>query len=165
MVKDHINKMYQHDVIRPSNSSWASPILLVQKKNGKMRFCVDYCKLNKVSIKDAYPLPRMDDIFSVLGKASYYTTIDLTDAFWSIRVREEDIPKTVFIIKYGLWEFISMPFGLTNAPATQQRFIEAVTRPAMGMLFCLHRQYTMLQQLIQKPYKGSKKYILKVERK
>ena len=81
MVKDHINKMYHHDVIRPSNSSWASPILLVQKKNGKTRFCVDYCKLNEVSIKDAYPLPRMDDIFSVLGKASYYTTIDLTDAF------------------------------------------------------------------------------------
>ena len=126
LVKDHINKMYQHDVIRPSNSSWASPILLVQKKNGKTRFCVDYCKLNEVSIKDTYPLPRMDDIFSVLGKASYYTTIDLTDAFWSIRVREEDIPKTAFITKYGLWEFISMPFGLTNAPATQQRFIEAV---------------------------------------
>ena len=126
LVKDHINKMYQHDVIRPSNSSWASPILLVQKKNGKTRFCVDYCKLNEVSIKDAYPLPRMDDIFSVLGKASYYTMIDLTDAFWLIRVREEDIPKTVFITKYGLWEFISMPFGLTNAPATQQHFIEAV---------------------------------------
>ena len=86
LVKDHINKMYQRDVIRPSNSSWASPILLVQKKNGKMRFCVDYRKLNEVSIKDAYPLPRMDDIFSVLGKASYYTMIDLTDAFWSIRV-------------------------------------------------------------------------------
>ena len=126
LVKDHINKMYQRDVIRPSNSSWASPILLVQKKNGKTRFCVDYCKLNKVSIKDAYPLPRMDDIFSVLGKASYYTMIDLTDAFWSIRVREEEIPKTAFITKYGLWEFISMPFGLTNAPATQQCFIEAV---------------------------------------
>ena len=126
LVKDHINKMYQRDVIRPSNSSWASPILLVQKKNGKTRFCVDYRKLNEVSIKDAYPLPRMDDIFSVLGKASYYSTIDLTDAFWSIRVREEDIPKTAFITKYGLWEFISMPFGLTNAPATQQRFIEAV---------------------------------------
>ena len=118
--------MAERKVIRKSTSPWASPVLLADKKNGKVRFCIDYRKLNDVTVKNAYPLPRMDQILEILGKSSYYSTIDLTDAFWSIKVKDEDIFKTAFISSEGLWEFISMPFGLTNAPATQQQFIETV---------------------------------------
>ena len=126
IIWEHIEKMAKRKVIRPSASPWASPILLADKKNGKVRFCIDYRKLNSMTKQDTYPLPRMDKILASLGKASFFSALDLTDVFWSIRITEEDIEKTAFTSKYGLWEFISMPFGLTNAPATQQRFIEAV---------------------------------------
>ena len=122
-----IENMEGRNVIRPSKSAWASPVLLAAKKNGKWRFCVDYRRLNDVTVKDAYPLPRIDEIISSLGGGGLkISTFDLTDAFWSIPMKEEDIEKTAFITKFGLWEFISMPFGLTNAPATQQRFIESI---------------------------------------
>ena len=126
IIKKHVQKMAERKVIRRSTSPWASPVILADKKNGKIRFCVDYRKLNNVTIKNAYPLPRMDNILDILGKSSFFSTIDLTDAFWSIKVKDEDIHKTAFISSEGLWEFISMPFGLTNAPATQQQFIETV---------------------------------------
>ena len=126
IIWKHIAEMAKRGVIRESKSPWAAPILLADKKNGKIRFCIDYRRLNKVTIQDAYPLPKMQDILKVLDNASLFSTLDLTDAFWSIKVRDEDIEKTAFASRHGLWEFISMPFGLTNAPATQQRFIEAV---------------------------------------
>ena len=126
IIWKHISEMAKRGVIRESKSPWASPILLADKKNGKVRFCIDYRRLNKITTQDAYPLPKMQDILRVLDNASYFSTIDLTDAFWSIKVRDEDIEKTAFSCRHGLWEFVSMPFGLTNAPATQQRFIEAV---------------------------------------
>ena len=126
IIFNHIKEMAERGVIQPSKSPWASPILLADKKNGKVRFCIDYRRLNNVTIQDAYPLPKMDEIFKVLGNSSYFSTLDLTDAFWSIPVAEDDRQKTAFTSKYGLWEFTSMPFGLTNAPAIQQRFIESI---------------------------------------
>ena len=126
IIWQHINKMALHKVIRPSKSPWASPILLADKKNGKIRFCIDFRALNKVTKKDSYLLPKMDEILAVLGNASYFSTIDLTDAFWSIPIHLDDIEKTAFTSKYGLWEFLSIPFGLCNTPPTQQRFIEVV---------------------------------------
>jgi Reverse transcriptase (RNA-dependent DNA polymerase) len=94
--------------------SMAAPILLADKKNGKVCFCVDYRHLNSVTKQDVYPLPRIDDILAALGKSSIFSTIDLTDAFWSIPIREKDIEKTAFTSKYGLWEFLSMPFKCTT---------------------------------------------------
>ena len=99
---------------------------LVDKKDRKIRFCIDYQHLNKVTKKDAYPLPSLNDILNTLGNAKYYSTVDLSSAFWSIPISKEDREKTAFISKYGLWQWINIPFGLTNAPATQQRFIEKV---------------------------------------
>ena len=126
IIWKHIKKMAKRKVIRPSKSPWASPIILADKKCGKIRFCVDFRKLNSVTKQDAYPLPRMDEIIKSLGGASYFSLVDQTEAFWSIKIKDEDIPKTAFTSKHGLWEFISMPFGLTNAPATQQRFLEEI---------------------------------------
>ena len=126
IIWQHINKMALYKVIRPSKLPWASPILLADKKNGKIRFCIDFRALNKVTKKNSYPLLKMDEILAVLGNASYFSTIDLTDAFWSIPIHLNDIEKTAFTNKYSLWEFLSMPFRLCNTPPTQQQFIKAV---------------------------------------
>ena len=118
--------MVKRKVIHQSTSSWASLILLADKKNGKVWFCIDFHCLNLKTKKDSYLLPRMDNILAALGSSSYFSSINLFDAFWSILMQEEDIEKTAFTSKYGLWEFLSMPFGLCNAPASQQQFIEVV---------------------------------------
>ena len=118
--------MVKRKVIRKSNSPWASPILLVDKKNGNVWFCVDFCCLNEKTKKNSNPLPCMDEILAALGSSSYFSSINLSEAFWSIPIREQDIEKAAFTSKYGLWEFFLMSFGLCNALATQQQFIETV---------------------------------------
>ena len=100
--KRHIEKMAKRKVIRPSKSLYALPILLVAKAGGKIRFCIDYRALNAKTKKWQYPLPRIDDIITVLGGSAYYSTMDLTDAFWSIPIRESDKEKTAFVSRYGL---------------------------------------------------------------
>ena len=94
--------MVKRKVIQPSTSPWALPILLADKKNGKIQFCVDFHYLNNVTKKNAYPLPRMDTILGALGNSSYFSSIDLTDAFWSILIQQQDVEKTAFTSKYGL---------------------------------------------------------------
>jgi hypothetical protein len=134
--------MLKRKVIRPSNSHRAAPILLADKKGGKVCFCIDYHRLNDVTKKDAYPLPQMDEILAHLGGSKYFSLMDLSDAFWSIPVKEEHIKKTVFITKFSLWEFISMPVGLTNAPPTQQHYMEKVFAGLIYTCCFVYRQYS-----------------------
>lgn len=118
--------MLQDDVIQPSKSPWASPVVLVEKKDKSLRFCVDYRKLNRVTKKDVYPLPRIDDALDRLRTAKYFSSLDLKSIYWQIEVDERDREKTAFVTPDGLYEFKVVPFGLCSAPATFQRMMDSV---------------------------------------
>ena len=122
-VREEVGKMLESGVIRPSNSPWASPIVLVKKKDGSVRFCVDFRKLNDETVKDVYPLPRISDMLEALSTGVYFSTLDAACGYWQIVMRERDKHKTAFICTEGLFEFEVMPFGLCNAPATYQRLM------------------------------------------
>ena len=125
-VRQHVEEMLQHGVVRPSISPWAAPIVLVRKKDGTTRFCMDYRKLNDVTRKDAYPLPRIDDTLDALAGAQVFTTLDLASGYWQVEMDAADREKTAFTTRHGLFEFQVMPFGLCNAPGTFQRLMEFV---------------------------------------
>ena len=121
-----VSDMLQKGVIKPSNSPWASPIVLVKKKDGSFRFCIDYRKLNAVTKKDAHPLPRVDDLLDALQGSCMFSTLDLRSGYWQVSVDPQDQHKTAFVTPSGLWEFERMPFGVSNGCATFQRAIEIV---------------------------------------
>jgi hypothetical protein len=116
-LKKQIDELLEKGYIRPSTSPWAAPVLFVEKKDGTKRMCIDYRALNEVTVKNKYPLPRIEDLFDQLRGASVFSKIDLRSGYHQLRIRPADIPKTTFITKYGLYEFMVMSFGLTNAPA------------------------------------------------
>ncbi|UYV74293.1 hypothetical protein LAZ67_11002900, partial [Cordylochernes scorpioides] len=126
LIQDEVNKMIENHIVKPSESPWSSPVILVRKKDGTWRFCVDYRRLNKITKKDVYPLPRIDDALDSLAGSSYFSTVDLRSGYWQIEVDEKDREKTAFITPDGLYEFQVMPFGLCNAPATFERMIDSV---------------------------------------
>ncbi|GJV27211.1 putative reverse transcriptase domain-containing protein [Tanacetum coccineum] len=116
-LSEQLKEMSDKGFIRPSSSPWEAPVLFVKKKDGSFRMCIDYRELNKLTIKNRYPLPRIDDLFDQLQGSSVYSKINLRSGYHQLRVREEDIPKTAFRTRYGHYEFQVMLFGLTNAPA------------------------------------------------
>ena len=126
--EEAINQLHRQGVIRESNSPWASPIVLVRRKNGKIRACIDYRKVNLATRKDAYPIPRTQDCLDAMAGSVIFSTLDMTSGYYQVPIHEPDIPKTAFATRHGLWEFVTMPFGLTNAPATFQRLMELAMR-------------------------------------
>ncbi|KAL2085758.1 hypothetical protein ACEWY4_019078 [Coilia grayii] len=119
-----IQGMLDGGVITESASPWAAPVVLVRKKDGGLRFCVDYRKLNSVTHKDAYPLPRIEESLTGLRKAAWYSTLDLASGYWQVEVHPHDKEKTAFTTPMGLYQFERMPFGLCNGPATFQRLMQ-----------------------------------------
>ncbi|KAK8918382.1 hypothetical protein KSP39_PZI021861 [Platanthera zijinensis] len=116
-LKSQLQELLDKGFIRPSTSPWGAPVLFVKKKDGSFRLCVDYRELNKLTIRNQYPLPRIDDLFDQLSNAKVFSKIDLRSGYHQMRINEDDIYKTAFSTRYGHFEFVVMPFGLTNAPA------------------------------------------------
>ena len=110
--------MLELGIIQPSKSAWCAPIVLVTKKDKTKRFCIDYRKLNSATVKDAYPLPRIDDTLDTLSGSKWVSCLDLTSSYWQIKAAQEDRPKTAFSIGSGLHEFRVMPFGLATVANT-----------------------------------------------
>ena len=125
-VDKQIDNMLKENVIKPSKSPWSSSIVMVKKKDGSSRFCVDYRKLNDITIKDAYPLPRVDESLDQLSGSKWFSCLDLNSGYWQVEMDPKDAEKTAFTSRRGLFEFTTMPFGLCNAPATFERLMETV---------------------------------------
>nr|GEZ08243.1 putative reverse transcriptase domain-containing protein [Tanacetum cinerariifolium]GEZ08248.1 putative reverse transcriptase domain-containing protein [Tanacetum cinerariifolium] len=126
---EQLRELSEKGFIRPSSSPWGALILFVKKKDGSFRMCIDYRELNKLTIKNRYPLPRIDDVFDHLQGSSVYSKIDLWSGYHQLRIRKEDIPMTAFRTRYGHYEFQVMPFGLTNAPAVFMDLMNRVCKP------------------------------------
>ena len=125
-VQQNLQDMLAAGFIEPSKSEWASPIVLVKKKDGSLRLCVDYRRLNARTTVDAYPMPRIDDLLDRLGQARFLTTLDLARGYWQVPMADEDRSKTAFTTHMGLFQFRVMPFGLSGAPATFQRMMDSL---------------------------------------
>ncbi|KAL0537619.1 hypothetical protein IC582_026602 [Cucumis melo] len=127
-LKVQLQELLDKGFIRPSVSPWGAPVLFVKKKDGSMRLCIDYRELNKVTVKNRYPLPRIDDLFDQLQGATMFSKIDLRSGYHQLRIKDEDVPKTAFRSRYGHYEFIVMSFGLTNAPTVFMDLMNRVFR-------------------------------------
>ena len=117
VAKKQIQYMLEHSYIRPLISPYGAPVLFAPKKDGGLQFCIDYCWLNKKTIKNWYPLPLLEELFDRLGGATIFSSIDLRSGYWQVPLRKEDILKIAFKTRWGLYEFLVLPFGVSSAPA------------------------------------------------
>ncbi len=128
-IEEEVQEMLRLGVIEPSRSPWSSPIVMVPKPDGTLRFCNDFRRLNEVSEFDGYPMPRVDELLDRLGGTRYISTLDLTKGYWQVPLTEEAKPKTAFSTPSGHWQYRVLPFGLHGAPATFQRMMDILLRP------------------------------------
>ena len=136
-LKEQLQELLDKGFIRPSVSPWGAPVLFVRKKDGTLRMCIDYRQINQVTIKNKYPLPRIDELFDQLQGAAYFSKIDLRSGYHQLRVREQDIEKTAFRTRYGYYEFLVMPFGLTNAPAVFMALMNMIFAPYLDQFIVI----------------------------
>ena len=129
VTKLQLQELLENGFIHPSVSPWGAPVLFVKKKDGTFWLCVDYRQLNKMTVKNKYLLPKIDDLFDQLKGASVFSKIDLQSGYYQLRIKDVDVHKTTFRTRYGHYEFLVMPFGLTNAPATFMDLMNCVFQP------------------------------------
>ncbi|GJQ92201.1 putative reverse transcriptase domain-containing protein [Tanacetum coccineum] len=164
-LPDQLQELSNKGFIRPSSSPWGAPVLFVKKKDGSFRMCIDYRELNKLTVKNRYPLPRIDDLFDQLQGSSVYSKIDLRSGYHQLRVREEDIPKTAFKTRYGHYEFQVMPFGLTNAPAVFMDLMNRVCKPFLDKFVIVFIDDILIYSKNKKEHEEHLKAILELLKK
>ena len=135
-LRKELDHLLELGLIRPSKGEWTSPVLFVGKKDGSLRLCVDYRRLNKITVKDHFPLPFIDELVDSMGGARYFSTLDAASGYWQVPMHEDSIRKTGFVTKYGVFDWCVLPFGLSTAPATFQRLMARILQPLLGK--CVH---------------------------
>ncbi|GKA53327.1 putative reverse transcriptase domain-containing protein [Tanacetum coccineum] len=161
-LAEQIQELSDKGFIRPSSSPWGASVLFVKKKDGSFRMCIDYRELNKLTVKNRYPLPRIDDLFDQLQGLSVYSKIDLRSSYHQLRVREEDILKTAFRTRYGHYEFQVMPFGLTNAPAIFMDLMNRVCKPYLDKFVIIFIDDMLIYSKNKEEHEEHLKQILKL---
>ncbi|GJR52264.1 putative reverse transcriptase domain-containing protein [Tanacetum coccineum] len=164
-LAEQLQELTDKGFIRPSSSPWGAPVLFVKKKDGSFRMCIDYRELNKLTVKNRYPLPRIDDLFDQLQGSSIYSKIDLRSGYHQLRVREEDIPKTAFRTRYGHYEFQVMSFGLTNAPAMFMDLMNRVCKPYLDKFVIAFIDDILIYSKSKKEHEEHLRQILKLLKK
>lgn len=164
-LKKQLEELTKAGFIRPSKSPFGAPILFVKKKDGTMRMCVDYRALNNVTIKNSYPLPRVDELFDRLHGAKYFSKIDLRSGYHQIRIAPEDVPKTAFRTRYGHFEFLVLPFGLTNAPGTFMHLMHQTFREALDSFVLVFLDDILIYSKTLEEHKLHVRKVLEVLRK
>ncbi|GJZ31504.1 putative reverse transcriptase domain-containing protein, partial [Tanacetum coccineum] len=164
-LSEQLKELSDKGLLRPSSSPWGAPVLLVKKKDESFWMCIDYRELNKLTVKNRYPLPRIDDLFDQLQGSSVYSKIDLRSGYHQQRVREEDIPKTAFRTHYGHYEFQVMPFGLTNAPAIFMDLMNWVCKPYLDKFVIVFIDDILIYSKNKKEHKEHLKLILELLKK
>ncbi|KAI3692424.1 hypothetical protein L6452_32239 [Arctium lappa] len=160
-----LQELLEKGFIRPSSSPWGAPVLFVKKKDGSMRMCIDYRELNKVTVKNKYPLPQIDDFFDQLQGAGCFSKIDLRFGYHQVRVKESDIPKTMFRTRYGHYEFLVMPFGLTNALAVFMDLMNRVCRPLLDKSFIVFIEDILIYSRDEIEHRQHLREVLEILRK
>ncbi|GJW06537.1 putative nucleotidyltransferase, ribonuclease H [Tanacetum coccineum] len=164
-LSSQLQELQDKGFIRPSHSPWGAPVLFVKKKDGSFRMCIDYRELNKITIKNRYPLPRIDDLFDQLQGACYFSKIDLRSGYHQLRVHEDDIPKTAFRTRYGHFEFTVMPFGLTNAPAVFMDLMNRVCKPYLDKFVIVFIDDILIYSKTKEEHEVHLKLVLELLRK
>ncbi|GKA35045.1 putative reverse transcriptase domain-containing protein [Tanacetum coccineum] len=164
-LAEQLQELSDKGFIRPSSSPWGAPVLFVKKKDRSFRMCIDYRKLNKLTMKNRYPLPRIDDLFDQLQGSSVYSKINLRSGYHQLRVREEDIPKTAFRTRYGHYEFQVMPFGLTNAPTVFMDLMNWVCKPYLDKFVIVFIDDILIYSKNKEEHKEQLKLILELLKK
>ncbi|GJR19767.1 putative reverse transcriptase domain-containing protein [Tanacetum coccineum] len=164
-LSKQLQELFDKGFIRPSSSPWGASVLFIKKKDGSFRMCIDYRELNKLTMKNRYPLPRIDDLFDQLQGSNIYSKIDLRSGYHQLRVREQDIPKTALRTRYGHYEFQVMPFGLTNAPAVFMDLMNRVCKPYLDKFIIVFIDDILIYSKDKKEHEEHLKAILELLKK
>ena len=164
-LKDQLNQLLEQGFIRPSVSPWGAPVLFQKKKDGTFRLCIDFRGLNQCTIKNKYPLPRIDELLDRLGKAKVFSKIDLWSGYYQVRINDKDIPKTAFNTRFGHYKFTVMPFGLTNAPATFNRLMMDLFRKELDDFVLVFFDDILTYSETKKEHEAHLRHVLETLRK
>ena len=164
-LKAQLQDLIDKGFIRPSTSPWGAPVLFVKKKDGTLRLCVDYRQLNKATVKNKYPLPRIDDLFDQLQGTEYFSKIDLQSGYHQLRIKRGDTLKTAFRTRYGHYEFQVLPFGFTNAPAAFMDLMNRVFRPYLDRFVIVFIDDILIYSKSQEEHEEHLRAVLQVLRR